>query len=207
MLNGVQVCVVSPQRENQRSKETSRSQDRYLSLINDSSVETDDDQKNMADGRTKSVNSVNSSRDEFYSNGGRPNSVSRSSSGSYKPSPSAASVLRTTPPQYEYTGIVDKLNRVSSGSPEIRSKVTTTHTAFRLVNQSATFSQPKIQKYLVETNISTVSTLISEDGELPPSGSDDSHSRAEKVKRENSQASFFDRLRSIKIQDDRVQFV
>ena len=149
-------------------------------------------------------------------------------SSSYKPSPSAASSIRTVSPQREYSHIVDKFtHRVAanqkskSGSRDEklqRSNTSRSHTAFRLVNQSDPSAPPKLQKYLVQTHVSTVSTLLSEDAELPshvkaqvcPPGAVGDIPLNHSATKQNSpvtKPSIFQQLGALNIEDDRVQFV
>ena len=206
---GVQVCVVSPQRENRRPTEVSNilPQDKYISVRDDESTGTAENKMKIGKKKKAEYSLISPSMEKSYGDPPQSNPVSRSSSGSYKPSPSAASTLRTPPRKHEYSGIVDKLARNSFRSPaEVRSNVTTTHTAFRLVNQNVSFGQPKVQKYLVETNISTVSTLLSE-GDGLPQGAANRISKQKKAHQDNSPRSVFERMGALKVEDDRVQFV
>ena len=135
----------------------------------------------------------------------------------YKPGRSAASSFRSSPPKHEYSQIADKLtHRNASDQTRINeprydivtSNTTSTHTAFRLVNLGDPSVPPKLQKYLVQTQVSTKSTLISENNEVPPPTSSGETPKEEDLSlASKSPDSIFKKLGALNIKDDRAEFV
>ena len=214
--NDPKVCVVSPQRESSNSFEprsltvsSNKFMSVFESLLINSEVSWPPQSREQLgiDPKIAEFGNVDSKK------------TSSDSSGSYKPSPSAASSIRISSPQHEYSQIVDRFthlditnqkDRVQTRDDVVRSNTTSTHTAFRLVNQSDPSIPPKLQKYLIETQVSTVSTLLSEDNEVPvaaPLSSGEPHPKSGRPRALKPYNSIFKQLKPFNVKDKRVQFV
>ena len=213
------MCVVSPQREEVRpSLATSGANSKYMSIFETLLTNT------TTSEQRKPNEKLTETDDSGFD-------TTVSASGSYRPSQSAASAILHSPPHHEYAQIVGKLtsnpsrqnNRVQSSDSDIRSN--TASTAFRLINQTDPREPIKLQKYLVEGSASTVSTLISDSTDtlisknklekyFPPRSSTSSCAPPLPSTSSNAPShsptpvgSIFQQLKSLKIKDERVEFV
>ncbi|XP_076800516.1 uncharacterized protein LOC143445353 isoform X2 [Clavelina lepadiformis] len=237
------VCAVMPKYENHSPSK--KEEDKFISLfermltkdkLSDSETHPN---KSLERGESSglSVSAIQKiSADDKDQNEENAHVISSPTTSAYKPAPSAASVCGIQPPGHEYSEIVDKfthtpLSPLDDGYPLLHNKaivstVSTTHTAFRLVQSSdcQLFSAPKLQKYKVETQISQVSTLLSENNSLvqdalQSSASPESTSHGgKKIPKKSSAKSTLTSEKSCDIfqhlkssnrapADDRVQFV
>jgi len=216
------VCIVTPRREVAfQSQVSSAPSGKFMTVFENMLT------SNLSTWQHKSDGNLGIDADEVGGaiinveevGGAVSSTTSVESSRSYKPGRSAASAFRSSPPKHEYAQIVNKLTHrhdvgkqqgSSSLDDIVKSNSTTTHTAFRLVNQGDAGVPPKLQKYLVETQVSTVSTLISENDEVPlPINSGDlaGTKTRDSSRPTTTPESIFKKLGALNMKEDRAEFV